>query len=100
MIRNVDFCINRAFVERMHKRGGYERRGNATERGVRQKVERFRPITAKEMKGAFEEWKQRQPDAPRTVSRNIIVGDAGNATDSDANRVNARRNNRRDKDSE
>lgn len=55
------------------ERGSYERRGNATQRGVRHKVERFRPITAKEMRGAFEAWKAKHGGDMR-VSRSIIVG--------------------------
>jgi hypothetical protein len=69
------------------ERGSYERRGNATQRGVRHKVERFRPITAKEMRGAFEAWKEKQPDEPRKVSRNLLLGAAGDIVDKNTKRV-------------
>ena len=76
------------------ERGSYERRGNATQRGVRHKVERFRPITAKEMRGAFEAWKEKQPDEPRKVSRNLLLGAAGDIADKDRDMTIARRGNK------
>lgn len=81
------------------ERGSYERRGNATQRGVRHKVERFRPITAKEMRGAFEAWKEKQPDEPRKVSRNLLLGAAGDIVDKDRGRDTVKRRNKTPKDS-
>jgi hypothetical protein len=66
----------------MAKRSSYERRGNATARGVREKAGAHKPITRREMRAAFEAWQAGRQEGQQSASKaalktNELRGNSG-----------------------